>query len=85
MFLKLKRRSVLGKRCYIELKEVYNKLAIDVVEFIFVFSVSLIEICLINFFKVSKVIRTLGIYTFVDDEMFAILLSNQSMGTVGTL
>ena len=53
-------------------------------ELIFVFSIVLFEICLINFFKTVEVIRTLGIDAFMDDEILAVFLWNKGVATVWT-
>ena len=54
-------------------------------QLIFVLAVILIQIRLINFLQVVKVVGAFGIHAFVDDEVFTILLTCQSMGAVRTL
>ncbi len=53
-------------------------------EFIFVLSVVIFQIGLINFFEVAQVVRTFRVDAFVDDEVLAVFLVNEGMGAVGT-
>ena len=54
-------------------------------QLIFVLTVVLIQICLVNLLEVVKVVRALGIHAFMDDEMLPVFLTGQRMGTVRTL
>jgi hypothetical protein len=47
------------------------------VEFIFVFTVILIEMLFVNLPEIIKIIRALRIYTFMYDEVLTILLMNE--------
>ena len=48
-------------------------------EFIFVFTVILVEMLFINLFKVVQIIRAFRIHTFMDDEMLAIFFVNETV------
>ena len=66
------------------MKEIYLEFAIDVVKFVFIFTVVRFEVLLINFFQVMKIIRTFWIYVFMNDEMLPVFLRNESVTTVRT-
>ena len=68
---------MLGKTAQIHAEKIYLEFPVDVVEFIFVFSVAAFEIFLINLFEIVKVVRTFGIDAFVDHKVFAVFLVNQ--------
>ena len=70
---------MLGKTVQIHAEKIYLEFPVDVMEFIFVFSVAAFEIFLINLLEIVKVVRTFGIHAFVDYEMFAVFLVNQRM------
>ena len=67
---------MLGKTAQIHAEKIYLEFPVDVVEFIFVFSVAAFEIFLINLFEIVKVVRTFGIDAFVDHKVFAVFLVN---------
>ena len=48
-------------------------------EFIFVFTIILVHVLFINLFKVVQIIRAFRIHTFMDDEVFAVFLVNETM------
>ena len=77
-------RSAFGQGIQIHLKKIYRKFAVDVMEFVFIFAVSLFEIFFINLFEVVEIVRTFGVHTFMDDEMFSVLFGNKSVPTVRT-
>ena len=62
-----------------------RELTVDVMQLVFVFAVVLIQICLVNLPEVVKIVRTLGILAFMDDEMLPVFLTGQRMGTVRAL
>ena len=68
---------MLGKTVQIHAEKIYLEFPVDVMEFIFVFSVAAFEIFLINLFEIVKVVRTFGIDAFVDHKVFAVFLVNQ--------
>ena len=68
---------MLGKTAQIHAEKIYLEFPVDVMEFIFVFSVAAFEIFLINLFEIVKVVRTFGIDAFVDHKVFAVFLVNQ--------
>ena len=51
-------------------------------EFVFVFPIVLIQVVFINFTKIVKIVRTLGVHTLMDDEVLAVFLWNKSISTV---
>ena len=51
-------------------------------ELIFIFTIILCEICLVNFFEVVKVVRTFGIDAFMDNEVFPVLFGNQGVAAM---
>ncbi len=48
-------------------------------EFVFILSVSFIEMFLIHFFKIVEIVRTFGVHTFMQDKRFPVLFGNQSI------
>ena len=44
-------------------------------QLIFVFTVVLIQICLVNLLEVVEIVGALGIHAFMDDEVLAIFLA----------
>lgn len=73
VFRKLERRSILRQGVEIHSKEIYSKFTVDIVKFVFIFTVVLFKIFGIDSFEVMKIIRALGIGAFVDTEEFPIL------------
>ena len=47
-------------------------------KFVFILSVVLLQIFLIHFLQVMEIVRTLGIHTFMEDEVFPFFFSHQS-------
>jgi len=85
VFTEFQRGSVLRQGGDVHLEEIDRELTVDVMELIFVLAVILIQIRLINFLQVVKVVGAFGIHAFVDDEVLTVLLTCQSMGAVRTL
>ncbi len=54
-------------------------------EFIFVLSIIILEILFINLLKIFDIERAFWIYTFVNDEVFSVLLPFQGMITMRAL
>jgi len=48
----------------------------------FVFAIVFIQVLLINFFKIVEVVRAVWIHTFVDGEVFTVLLWNQGVSAI---
>ena len=48
-------------------------------EFIFVFTIILVQMLFINLFKVVQIISAFRIHTFMKDEVFAVFLVNETM------
>ena len=80
----LKRGCIFRKRGYVHLKEIYSELPVDVMKLVLVLAIVFSEIFFIDFLEIVKIIRAFGIYAFMDDEVFAILLGCESMHTVRT-
>lgn len=53
-------------------------------ELVFIFSVVLIEVSLVNFLEVMKVIGTFRVYTFMDDKVLAVFLWDKCIAAMGT-
>ena len=53
-------------------------------KFVFILSVVLLQILLINFLQVAEIIRTLGIHAFMEDEVFPFFFSYKSFPAVRT-
>jgi hypothetical protein len=49
------------------------------VEFIFIFAVILIKMLFINLLEIMNIIRALWVYTFMDDEVFAVFLMDEAV------
>jgi hypothetical protein len=47
------------------------------VEFIFIFSVLLVEMLFINLLEIMKIIRAFGVYTLMYDEVLPVFLMNE--------
>ena len=56
----------------IHIEEVKHEFTIDVMELIFVFTI--FKVLFINFLKIFDIVWAFWIYTFVNDEVFSILL-----------
>ena len=53
-------------------------------ELVFIFAVVLIEISLVDFLEVMKVIGTFRVYAFMDGEVLAVFLWDKCIAAVGT-
>ena len=53
-------------------------------EFIFIFAVILFEIVFIHLFQVVKIVRTLGVDTLMEDEMFPLFFGDEGVPAVRT-
>jgi hypothetical protein len=53
---------------------------VDVVELVFIFSIVLIEVSLVNFPEFMKVIGTFRVCAFMDDKVPAVLLRSSHQG-----
>ena len=54
-------------------------------QLIFVFTVVLIQICLVDLLDVVEIVRTCVVHTFMDDEVLPVFLTGQRMGAVRAL
>ena len=84
MLAELKRGCILRERIQLHLEEIYREFTVDVMEFIFVFSVVFGKVFFINFFEVVKIVRTFWIHTFVNNEMLSFLFGSQGVEAVRT-
>ena len=55
----------------------YSEFTVDVMELIFVLAIVFHKVFLLYFFKIVEIIRTFGIYTFMNAEKFTVFLSNK--------
>ena len=53
-------------------------------ELVFIFSIVLIEVSLVNFLEVMKVIGTFRVYAFMNDKVPAVFLWDKCIAAVGT-
>ena len=53
-------------------------------ELIFILAIVFIKVFLVNLLQVVQIVRTLGVYSLMDYEVFALLLLYKGMGTVRT-
>ena len=51
-------------------------------EFVFILAIVLIQVFFINVTEIVEIVRALGVYTFVYDEVLPVLLWNKSIPTV---
>ena len=72
MLTEFQGRSVLRKGAYIHAEKIYRELTVDIVKFIFIFPVVFFQIGLVHFLQVVEIVRTLGIDTFMENEMLAL-------------
>lgn len=75
-------RSVFGERVQVHGKKIHGEFTVEIMKLVFIFAKRLIKMRLVNPIEVVEVVRTLGVYAFVDDEMFAVLFVNEGMGAV---
>jgi hypothetical protein len=73
----LQRGCILWKGGNVHPEEIYCELTVDVMQLIFVPAVIFIEISLVDFLQVVKIVRALWVDTFVDDEVLAVFLMYQ--------
>ena len=81
--VELQGRSVLREGIQVHLKEIHSEFTVDVVEFVFVLTISLFKMLLIHFFEIVEIVRAFGIHAFVDDKVFSVFFMYQSISTVG--
>ena len=67
-----------------EFKEIYRKFTVDIVEFVFVFTIVFVQMFLIHFLQVVEIVRAFGIHTFVDDKVFTVFLMHQAVVAMRT-
>ena len=75
-------RSVLGQGIQIHAEKIYRELTVDVVKLMFVFPVRFFEVFLIYIFQVTEIVGAFQVHTFVDNEVFALLLRRKGMPAV---
>ena len=72
--LNFREEAFLGREFKSMLKEIYREFTVDIVEFVFVFSIVLVQIFLIHFLQVVEIVRAFGIHTFMEDKVFPVFL-----------
>jgi hypothetical protein len=82
VFTELQGGSILRQGIEIHAEKIDRELTIDVVKFIFVFPIILFEVCLVHVLQVMEIVRTVWIYTFVENEVFALFLRYESVPAV---
>ena len=63
--------GVLRQGVQVHAEKIHSKLAIDVVEFIFIFAEFIFQVLFIHFFEVVEIVRALRVDTLMDGEVFA--------------
>ena len=58
------------------MKEIYPEFTVDVVEFVFIFTIVFVKMFLIYFFEIVKIVRTFRIDTFMYNKVLPVLLGN---------
>ena len=84
MSAELQGGGILRQGVKVHAEKIHRELTVDVVELVFIFSVVLMEIRLVNFPEVMKVIGTVRVYTFMDDKVLAVFLWNKCIAAMGT-
>ena len=67
----------------VHLKEVHSEFTIDVVKFVFVFAILLIQMLLIDLFEVMEIVRAFDVNALVDDKVLTVLLVDQCITAMG--
>ena len=52
---------------------------VDIVEFVFVFTKVFVQMLFIKLPQIVEIIRAFGIHAFMDDEVFAVFLVNETV------
>ena len=76
--------GVLRQGVQVHAEKIHSKLAVDVVEFIFIFAEFIFQVLIIHFFEVVEIVRAFGIHTFVDDKVFTVFLMHQAVVAMRT-
>ena len=69
MFTEFQGRSVLRQGVQVHAEKIHSKLAVEVVEFIFIFAEFIFQVLFIHFFEVVEIVRALGVDTFMENEV----------------
>ena len=69
--------GVLRQGVQVHAEKIHSKLAIDVVEFIFIFAEFIFQVLFIHFFEVVEIVRALRVDTLMDGEVFAVFLGDK--------
>ena len=78
----LQRGRILWKGGNVHPEEIYREFAVDVMQLVFVFAVFFLKVILVYLLQVMKIVRALRVDTFVDDEVFTVLLAGKGVRTV---
>jgi hypothetical protein len=76
-------RSIFRQAVKIHLEKINGKFTVDIVEFIFVFSIVCVQVLFAYFPEIIEIVRAFGVDAFMDDEVLAIFLLDQCVHTVG--
>ena len=82
MFAEFHGGGIFWKGISIHAEKIYRELAVDIVEFIFIFAVILSEVFLNHFFEIVEIIRAFGIDVLMDEKVFAFFFGKQSIAAV---
>ena len=74
--------GVLRQGVQVHAEKIHSKLAVDVVELIFIFAEFIFQVLIIHFFEVVEIVRALGIHTFMYAEKFSVFLRNKGMSAM---
>jgi len=66
------------------MEEIYGEFTVDIMEFVSIFAINLIQMFWIYFFKVVEIVRAFRVYTLMQDKKFSILFGNEGVATVRT-
>ena len=67
----------------VHFKEIYCKLTVDVVKFIFIFAILLFQVFLIDILEVMEIVRAFAVNALVDDKVLTVFLVDQCITAVG--
>ena len=64
------------------MKEIYGEFTVDVMELVFILSISLAEMFRLHFFKVVDIVRAFRVYALMQDKKLPVLFRNESIPAV---
>ena len=66
----------------IHAEEIYGEFTVDVMEFVFILSISLIEMFWLHIFKIVEIVRTFRVHTLMQDKKLPVLFGDESIPAV---